>query len=666
MGRLTHKEHGLDEETIRHLYLELFLSDSEIGKRFGLTGEGVAYFRKKYGIQTMKSVDRVAGRAKLKGLRDIREVSAEEFGELYRKDGERKLAKLFGCSKILIRRMRQDFGIAPISKASRQRSSLPSELTQAQKEVLMGSLLGDGCISLNKAGDSARYSESHSTEQREYLCWKQSVLHPFSRKIGREGKILKDGRVAKGVSLRCHFHPVFVALYHSFYSDGKKKLPEGLIETLTPLSLAVWYMDDGHLADATLDGVFTLATCFTDYEAIADVLNERFSLDIECRPRPEDNITILWIHNKDRFFSVIGKHVHPSMSYKIPLSLRFGLPHFSRPALATVLKDFSVSRHVLLSEEEKEKQIDDLVDYWQIAGFPYPVYKKKKRLKEIGALKSSVLKLEDEVPVGHTQGSSYCVSNFSEFWKARRKGGQSPYQVFRNRNRLKHIIKDCIKYRQSVSDAALRAELQICGGVHTFRPAIAKAVYDTYCTDGGSVLDPCSGYGGRLLGFFVSEKAKSYVGIDANADTVAGLKHMRNILSRDIEGKDAKIVYASFEDWKKEQEFDLVFTSPPYFCKEIYGTDEKLSDVRYETYEEWLEKFFFVLVRKSFDLLRKGAYLVLNVANIRIDKKHYPISDDLLKYIKGIGLQLFCTHLMKLSSPYSKSFKHEPIHVFRK
>jgi len=46
----THKVNGLDEEVLRKLYVGEGLSDIKIGARYGMTGEGVAYRRKKFGI----------------------------------------------------------------------------------------------------------------------------------------------------------------------------------------------------------------------------------------------------------------------------------------------------------------------------------------------------------------------------------------------------------------------------------------------------------------------------------------------------------------------------------------------------------------------------------------------------------------------------------------
>jgi hypothetical protein len=46
----THKMHGLTKEVLEGLYVVEGLSDAKIGEQYGMTGEGIAYQRKKFGI----------------------------------------------------------------------------------------------------------------------------------------------------------------------------------------------------------------------------------------------------------------------------------------------------------------------------------------------------------------------------------------------------------------------------------------------------------------------------------------------------------------------------------------------------------------------------------------------------------------------------------------
>ena len=51
------------------------------------------------------------------------------------------------------------------------------------KQVLLGSLLGDGSLEINKGGKNAFYREIHSSKQKDYLLWKNQFLKIFNTKL---------------------------------------------------------------------------------------------------------------------------------------------------------------------------------------------------------------------------------------------------------------------------------------------------------------------------------------------------------------------------------------------------------------------------------------------------------------------------------------------------
>jgi len=661
MGTQTHKNHGLNKDMVEQLYLRDGLSDSEIGSRFGLTGEGVAYFRRKYGIKTISQSDRISIRARKIGLMELSVVSDDELIRLYDKHGMVTLGRMFGCSKIPIREKLRRLGVCIKTKQDRTVSGHPDSLSLMQQEVLIGSLLGDGCLVVNNLGDAAHFQEMHSAAQRRYLEWKHDVFMPFSKRIHKEDKVLDDGRESKGFGFKTCVHPLFVRFYDMFYGGAKKHLPDGLMRNISPLSLAVWYMDDGCLSDQNKDGVFTIASgfCKESVEVIADSLNDRFQFDIEVRE--VDSVSVLVFHNKQKFFDVIGRHIVPSMAYKVPLSLRFSMPHIRNPKLYGLPNKLSPAEVA----NPSEGLLDDLVEFWQVAGFPFPsVPKKDKRLSEIEAVRNSKIELSEVVGSGFSSGCGLCLSFFENVWSVKRHGQKSPEDVFYDKALLRHAIRDCLKHRGGCRESELRSELRTFGGVQTFRPVVARAIYDRYCPVGGRVLDPCSGWGGRLLGFYASVVSE-YIGVDANPDTVKGLKHMRCLLGRDVAGKSVDIKYAAFEDLKLDGSFDVVFTSPPYFCKELYGDDEFQSYVRYGKYNDWRDGFLKPLVEKSVSVLKRGGFLILNVADVRVGGDVFPLVEDTRSLMKSV-IGLFAEHNMEFLSPYGGKTRFEPILVGRK
>jgi len=113
-------------------------------------------------------------------------------------------------------------------------------LKSAQHAILVGSLLGDG--SLRRQGNSlnALFEVNHAHKHRDYVDWKYQNFQNY---------ILSSPKTRQGSGVRIAYRfttrslPVFTAYHNWFYVNGIKRIPKDL--KLDPLSLAVWFMDDG-------------------------------------------------------------------------------------------------------------------------------------------------------------------------------------------------------------------------------------------------------------------------------------------------------------------------------------------------------------------------------------------------------------------------------------
>jgi hypothetical protein len=145
-----------------------------------------------------------------------------------------------------------------------------------------------------------------------------------------------------------------------------------------------------------------------------------------------------------------------------------------------------------------------------------------------------------------------------------------------------------------------------------FPIGLAKNLIDDYCPRGGKVLDPCHGWGGRLVGFMLS-RAASYVGIDP-APHSGCLREMFDDLERYLfEEKTCRLINKPFEDVVlTDASYDFALTSPPYYNTEKYNGEES-SWRRYKTLEAWIDGFYRPLIFGVADALKPGAYFALQV-----------------------------------------------------
>lgn len=172
------------------------------------------------------------------------------------------------------------------------------------------------------------------------------------------------------------------------------------------------------------------------------------------------------------------------------------------------------------------------------------------------------------------------------------------YEDVKNKNKTKHEYK------------VYKEVYNICiSAINIFRPLMAMEVYARFQPK--HVLDPCAGWGGRLVGAFALNVPK-YTGIEINRDLAEPYKNMIALYKDSDLGvkTDAKMLFEDccLTDFSQIKEYDMVFTSPPYFHLEKYP-----NNVVYESKQEMGEKFYKVFIANSFKHLAKGGHFILNV-----------------------------------------------------
>jgi recombination protein RecA len=201
--------------------------------------------------------------------------------------------------------------------------ALPHYLSEFQVAALRGTLMGDGAISPSRSGLGARYRYSHCGAQTEYADWKASLFANVgsSRHVREDDVVTYDFRPM----------PELADLRRAVYVDGKKVFDDDYLKTLTPLSLALWYMDDAHFSVRSkgvqkrtegLSGRVTIcveametATRARLVAYLADTWGLRAKLVESGATRKA--VLIFDTAESAKFQALIAPFVHPSMEYKI-------------------------------------------------------------------------------------------------------------------------------------------------------------------------------------------------------------------------------------------------------------------------------------------------------------------------------------------------------------
>lgn len=171
----------------------------------------------------------------------------------------------------------------------------------------------------------------------------------------------------------------------------------------------------------------------------------------------------------------------------------------------------------------------------------------------------------------------------------------------------KKYIKNLLDYQKGDDrQVALYRVFKLhAGSIGLFKPLTAMELYSRFKPH--SVLDPCMGWGGRLVGACALD-VPNYIGIDMNkslkepyTQMVKKLKQLGTKTRIKLMFKDAlKVDYSKLD-------YDMVLTSPPYYNLEIYeGTESK-------TEEEWEQEFYIPLFTETYKHLKRRGYYALNI-----------------------------------------------------
>ncbi|MDD5760835.1 MAG: hypothetical protein PHF45_02195 [Candidatus Pacebacteria bacterium] len=197
------------------------------------------------------------------------------------------------------------------------------KITDHQNAIIVGTLLGDGLLERN--GKYVRLSIDHSIKQKEYLWWKYNELKTL---VPSKPRIIKSyhSREQKEYK-RLHFATYSLDLFEchwdAFYTNSKKTISNFINTWLRdPLSLAVWYMDDGSKrSDCNALRISTDSFSLPEQKILQNVLKENF--DIMTTLHRKGKWWNLYIPQKEakKFVELVFPYIIPSLKYKIALTL---------------------------------------------------------------------------------------------------------------------------------------------------------------------------------------------------------------------------------------------------------------------------------------------------------------------------------------------------------
>lgn len=203
-------------------------------------------------------------------------------------------------------------------------------------------------------------------------------------------------------------------------------------------------------------------------------------------------------------------------------------------------------------------------------------------------------------------------------------------------------------------------------GTSIFSPVLCEIMYKWFCKKDGRILDPFAG--GSTRGIVAGFLGYDYVGVDIRANQVqANQRQAAEIFGKLPEGNDARLPTWIVGDSARlanvlsehdptGDDFDFVWTCPPYFDLEIYSENEGDGSTfrDYEKFIAWYKN----IVRQAVDRLKWNRFAAVVVGDVR---DHTPLHS----YQGSKDKNTRCPHCSGILEREHLGLEADTIRIFR-
>lgn len=192
------------------------------------------------------------------------------------------------------------------------------KLTKRQREIIVGLLLGDGHLETQN-GLTYRLKVEHSFKQNDYVDWLYDNFREWVNQHPRQR--IKDsfGKEFTSYGFTTYSSGSLRFYGQQFYSGKRKVIPKLIKKLLTPLSLAIWFMDDGSWKSNKHRTyiIHTLGYDRQELNLMKRILEEKFGITTGIHRQYNGLRLYIMSSSASQFRNIIEPYVIPSMRYKL-------------------------------------------------------------------------------------------------------------------------------------------------------------------------------------------------------------------------------------------------------------------------------------------------------------------------------------------------------------
>jgi hypothetical protein len=205
------------------------------------------------------------------------------------------------------------------------------------------------------------------------------------------------------------------------------------------------------------------------------------------------------------------------------------------------------------------------------------------------------------------------------FWETEGPTGDSIAKLWNDEGLRTSAIERTRKHYKVIYKSEIRRNIAFFSKAPLptmYRPLLTKSI--VLRTGAKRVLDPCIGWGGRMVGTLAVD-GTIFEGCEPFTKTYKGLVGIAELCKisdrATLHHAGAEVVLPTLPGGV----YDLVLTSPPYFTLEVYGHEETQSINKHTDWDSWVTGWLEPVIRECLRCLKVGGVSAWSVKNI---KKH--------------------------------------------
>ena len=193
------------------------------------------------------------------------------------------------------------------------------KLTDRQRAIVTGLLLGDGHLETQNNGRTYRLKIEHGIAQKAYVDWLYREFKDWVWTPPKERLKLSFGKSIVSYGFATYSSGALRFYAQQFYRERKKIIPKLIGKILDPQAIAIWFMDDGSWKSNQHRTyiIHTLGYSRSELEHVQKIFAKKFDIIVGIHSQYNGLRLCIAAESSTAFKKIVEPYTIPSMRYKL-------------------------------------------------------------------------------------------------------------------------------------------------------------------------------------------------------------------------------------------------------------------------------------------------------------------------------------------------------------